>query len=153
MSLDHSHISGWLQPLPKLIWEISDSSPATSALAVRMLLDAARFTPDLPAVPQELRKSKEQEEVANAQGTASAPIAPPPAPLRLVLGQLQRQMAPLLCIHITAQKPQAKPQPPASSSWLGGGGDRGVTPGPLSKLPSEVQLLFIDLMYHMGELN
>ncbi len=150
-------MASWLQPLPKLIWELGDGSPDTTTLALRMLLDAARFTPcrlgDAPATP-----------------------------LRQALEALQPQLGPLFCMHLPSRKSLPLAAAPALVLPSGGAGPSAccpacsreqaeaagrvvqaraggqaaaaatsLTPGPLSKLPLEVQLAAVDLMYHLSE--
>ena len=184
--VEDAQIASWLQPLPKLIWELADLAPDTTALALRMLLDAARFTPCRPRC--HCRVLPLEGLSASASAAEEEAEAPSPRPLRSALEQLQRQLAPLFCMHLPQSQPSKTPPPPqasatssdccpacarergeaarlvaqaraasASSSVPGspsGGAAAAaslIAPGPLSKLPLEVQLLAVDLMYHLSE--
>ena len=216
MFLEEAQIAGWLQPLPRLIWELSDSSPDTTALAIRMLLDAARFTPSRRAAPPAQPSSattvahttastppRAPDQTHGTAGLTAVRTAATTSPLRSALDGLQRQLAPLFCVVLPQQQQQRKLQPanqvagPAPPPLQGSlqsspapvcplcdrqrveaqaqasgvqarsrqqqqqqGAAAGVellctsphvTPGPLSRLPVEVQLLAVDLMYHLSE--
>ena len=43
--LDEQVVSGWLAPLPRVLWDMGAAAPLTSAAALRLMLDAARFAP------------------------------------------------------------------------------------------------------------
>lgn len=43
--LDEGVVAGWLAPLPKLLWELGGGAPESSAAALALMLDAARFAP------------------------------------------------------------------------------------------------------------
>lgn len=131
--LDAEQVGGWLGSLPKLLWELGPSAPDTSALCLRMLHDAARYS-STGGVPD-----------ATFGGDAS-----PPSPLAHALVQLQPQLAPLFSVKLpgrpakrarTEEGPAAKDPAPATM------------PGVLSKLPEPLQQLAVDMLYHLGALD
>ena len=194
--LEEAQMAGWLQPLPKLIWELSDLSPDTTSLALRMLLDAARFTPSRPPEIQTQAPrsaAAATSEIGGFSGQDRSSVALVSSPLRSTLDKLQRQLAPLFCIVPTQQQPQqqqqqqqlqnchatlspsiyplcdlmlqrgkkaadvselkerSQPQGVAGSGVTLLCSSSQTTPGPLSRLPLDVQLLAVDLMYHLSE--
>ncbi|KAG1657712.1 hypothetical protein FOA52_002516 [Chlamydomonas sp. UWO 241] len=165
-SIDGARLGAWLDPLPKLLWELGDSAADTSDLCLRMLLDAGRFT---------------------ARGEAYAAGGGGAQSLRCALDAMQPRLAPLFCVHMPAQAGSkaggtaqlAQLAQPAAACCAGCGAcgaavssaraavtaarERAcgapapapmvLLPGPVAKLPLETQLLAVDLVYHLGALN
>ncbi|EFJ52309.1 hypothetical protein VOLCADRAFT_86599 [Volvox carteri f. nagariensis] len=125
-------VSGWLEPLPKLLWEVGGGSAEVSYAALALLLDAARFA--IPGSPM----------------------------CQFLSSQLQPQLAPLLAVQLPAKAAKAAAAKLAAAASaevpiVGAGGAAGevlvVLPGALSKLPEQVAELGVDLIYHTGALG
>ena len=150
-ALEGSKLAAWLTPLPKLVWELSslDTSSATIEVALRMMLDAARFPSSLRSVDSNL----------------SSPY--------VEISMMQKQLAPLFCVFMPGDQ-KAKSHPAAvnvhshscpkcreaeieavgrvNAAKQGSMGPHSIIPGPYSKLPPHLQSLAADLIYHI-ELN
>lgn len=128
--LESAWVANWLGTLPRLLWELGASAPASSSLALSMLHDAARFCPSAPS--------------ATTTSTSTQPQQPAAAvtPLQAALQELQPQLAPLWAVQLPGKKrkhDKAGPAPPQ------------IVPGPIPQLPSALQVMAVDTLYHLGE--
>ncbi|GLI64097.1 hypothetical protein VaNZ11_007270 [Volvox africanus] len=132
-------VASWLEPLPKMLWELGGGSPEISSAALLLLLDAARFA---------------------APGSAAS---------EFLSSALQPQLAPLFAVQLppkAAKAAWAKYTSALASAALSGSGSglgcassetsgevMVLLPGAVSKLPEPVGQLAVDLIYHTGALG
>ncbi|GIL94286.1 hypothetical protein Vretimale_522 [Volvox reticuliferus] len=142
VSLAEGAVASWLEPLPKLLWEVGGGSPEIAAAALLLLLDAARF-----AAPG-----------SSASEFLSSTLQPQLAPLFAV--QLPPKAAKAAWAKYTsalaAASPLSGPEPgsaPGSVSSAGSDEVMVLLPGAVSKLPEPVARLAVDLIYHTGALG
>ncbi|KAG2501063.1 hypothetical protein HYH03_000882 [Edaphochlamys debaryana] len=137
--LEDGVVSGWLAPLPKLLWEAGGGAPEASAAALALLMDAARFA---------------------APGSTMATF---------LGATLQPQLAPLFGTQLPPKAAKAALKAAAAGAGGGGAEGCGsddpgvpaaaaagaegvlvVLPGVVGKLPAGVGAVAIDLLYHTG---
>lgn len=120
------------QPLPRLLWELGGSAPATSLVALRMLHDAGRFARPGGPIAKALQALQPQ----------LAPLYASVLPAKPSKKALPKKMLPKQANgHAPAkQAPGMGGARPAE----GDGGQKGpmrLLPGPLAQLPAECQVL------------
>ena len=143
--LDPGLVSSWLQELPQLLWELGSAAPGMTHRALQLLLTAGR---------------------CSTAGSATA----------FALCAMQPQLAPLFVLQRPHKAARGKQGPdggspgggaaaaaggqdcataaaacPLCSSSSGQAGKTAVLlPGPLLRWPTHLQLLAIDVIYHLG---
>lgn len=115
--------AAWVAAMPRFLWELGTTSPGSTASALRLLLDAARF----------------------------APTAAPPGPLGAALGALQPQLAPLFAIEVPAGPGATKKgkKGGGTSAEVSAPGAPKLVIGPLAALPESMQSMAADLLFHL----
>ncbi|MEW5311739.1 MAG: hypothetical protein WDW38_003427 [Sanguina aurantia] len=100
--LPHEQLSSWLAPLPKLLWQLAETGPNTSELALLMMFDAARFSP--PGSPLASAVAALQPQLAPLFCVHLPPAKPPGSKKR-------RASAPPLGAHHDPHPSKAAPAP------------------------------------------
>lgn len=122
--------AAWVAAMPRFLWELGASAPATTAAGLHLILDAARF---------------------------SVPTAPgaPESPLNLVLAGLQPQLTPLFGVLMPPKltSPSSKSGTAAAPPALTPAARGQFVAGPLSSLSESIQWLAIDVLYHLPGLS
>ncbi|KAK9808862.1 hypothetical protein WJX72_005380 [[Myrmecia] bisecta] len=125
--------AGWVEAMPRLLWELGSSRPESSRLALRLLLDAGRYASPNGAISQTLTSLQPQ----------LAPFFCSLLPVAAAAAASKK-----------AQKGGSKGQQSGTlPAKAGGKADKVFTPGPLAKLPADCQTLAVDLLYFLPSIS